>query len=1004
MKSHLSPSPRARDTGVALIITLFFLVLVSVVVVGFLSTVRVDRVAAGSHFERMRAQTLAGEGIERVKSVLQQNICDPPVDPSVSTSIPRNWVSSPGMLVVPTTKLIGATNRTRLTTNIPLSSGAAVDSAGNPLYSTNDLVFRAPDLNTELLVDQSPPTHLLNDQIDPKTNAAVKMQVAWIYVRKDGTYDTDTGSLNTTNTTNPIVGRFAYWADDESSKVNYNLAWMRDPAVNANPPGDPTKIDLPALPQFTPAIANAVHGFITTNNYTTINRFFNSPFDARLQADPTTRQVLDLNKFTLTHYNSDPDTTYYGQPRMMLTTQLSNAVVRDAAGSVIMVGGKPLTRPFLDILKNPSNSMAYIDPGITGVVSASAPGGSNGNVDATKLNTVVNTLITNYLERTDWPMVDGAHSIQEKYYALYPTAQRNQRLAQLALNIIDYVRSAESKLMVAQPIRAKWIGNVFTPDFVNQSIQGTDDTFKGLTRQLHITEMSMWVSPTPETSGSNVGRYRSVALVEVYLPPNYGLNSLDLSNTDGSNVGWRLYFDEMNKKDPTDPAGKAPLYYRADGKTAALNEAKIVIPKNPASSQAFLWEAQTTATKNNGVMGPGQYRIFAMEVWRTQPRDKYPNVTLRAAITVDRADGPRIDVAPLATPLNFTLDPGAGAEMDVTSFETVDPRVNGVTKDWIKDTKNSFEAPDQAMLSSLGASPLTAINGKAITVSQDVDTNGKVTSASMRMPPPYSTSNPATGRVRSAGELGLIHAGIEGSNSAPTPGIPFRSLHLQPSKQNTSTVPDWAFMDLFTVPAPVPILASGIFTPHSNSAGGRVNVNAKPDPFDIQRTDPLTAVISGALSTTTATTPISLATAQQIAKNIYNHNLAGPQAAPPESSSLPPGKLYPLPPPLVPPSTTPLNVYESPGEICEIAGVADGGEESEELIREIGNLITARGNVFSIYTVGQALKQTPAGKLVVTAEQRQQAMIERYQINKGTATLSDDSIGLRTLYFRDLTP
>jgi len=54
--------------------------------------------------------------------------------------------------------------------------------------------------------------------------------------------------------------------------------------------------------------------------------------------------------------------------------------------------------------------------------------------------------------------------------------------------------------------------------------------------------------------------------------------------------------------------------------------------------------------------------------------------------------------------------------------------------------------------------------------------------------------------------------------------------------------------------------------------------------------------------------------------------------------------------------------------------------------------------------VGQALKQTPNGKLVITGEQRQEAMIERYQINKGTSLLDDDSIGLRTVYFRNLTP
>src|SRR6185436_1972232 len=112
----------------------------------------------------------------------------------------------------------------------------------------------------------------------------------------------------------------------------------------------------------------------------------------------------------------------------------------------------------------------------------------------------------------------------------------------------------------------------------------------------------------------------------------------------------------------------------------------------------------------------------------------------------------------------------------------------------------------------------------------------------------------------------------------------------------------------------------------------------------------------------------------------------------------PKGKAYPASQANLP------DVYDCPGEVVEIKGVADQGEESEELLREIANLITARGNVFSIYTVGQALKQTPTGKLIVTGEQRQQAMVERFLRDKGTATTTDDEIGLRTVYFRNLTP
>ncbi|MEI9898088.1 MAG: hypothetical protein WDN28_30580 [Chthoniobacter sp.] len=972
----------------ALIITLFFLVLVSIVVVGFIDTARVDRIAAGSHFERMRAQTFAAEGIETVMATLQRETCDPPYTSGLSTYIPRNWLSAPGLLV---TTDPNASSATRLAKQVPLSSGAP--SAAYLADSGIDLVMRPPDLNAELLVEQATPTHLLTEQEDATTHAAMKMKVRWVYVRKDGSYDLGSDGLPTeaptlTNTANPIVGRFAYWTDDESTKINYNLAWTRDPTLNKNPPGHPTKVDLRALPLFTDSIANSLHGFITPDNYATVKRFFNSPFDARLQADTDMRTALDQNKFALTHYNSDPDTTYYGLPRMILTTQLSNAVVRDAAGNPVMDGGKPVTRPFLDILKNPSNSLSYIDPGVTTGASVDPPG-NTGNVDATKLNTVVHNLIDNYLQRADWPMVDGAHSIQEKYYNRYSAAQQPERLAQLALNIIDYVRSAESRLNVVQPIRAKWIGGtypnaVFTPDFIDSSIQGTEDTFKGLTRAPHITELGMWVSDTPETSGVNAGRYRSVVLTEVYLPPNYGLDTLDLAGTDGR--AWSLYIGEVSATYTDNSTGVAvqkALYYGADGK-AAVNENTVKVPKNPTSSPAFVWEAQTDA--NQAKMTPDSYRTLALEVYRAKSKKDMPTVTLRSAITL--AGGPRIDVAPLAAPLSYTLA-GTGAELSVNSYENADPRVNGLTKDWTLDSQSTFGQVNAARVKSLAA-PMT--NGdKPVLPPQDVDSTGKISTASMRMPyPAVKGDTTKSGRVFSSGELGLIHTGIEGSNSAPQPGVPWRSLHLQPTSQATTTVPDWAFMDLFTVPMDIPVAASGIFSPHSNSAGGRVNVNAKPAPFDLERTDPLAAVFNGALKSTLNSTTLTATEAKTIAQNIYNHTLAS-------AGTLPAGKLYPA-------NSSNLNYYESPGEIVEIAGVADKGEESEQLVREVANLITARGNVFAVYTVGQALKQTPNGKLVVTGEQRQEAMIERYMINKGTANLTDDSVGLRTVYFRNLLP
>ena len=104
------------------------------------------------------------------------------------------------------------------------------------------------------------------------------------------------------------------------------------------------------------------------------------------------------------------------------------------------------------------------------------------------------------------------------------------------------------------------------------------------------------------------------------------------------------------------------------------------------------------------------------------------------------------------------------------------------------------------------------------------------------------------------------------------------------------------------------------------------------------------------------------------------------------------------------PAATDPNAFDTPGEICEIKGVADAGEKSEALVRDIASLVTSRGNVFSIYTVGQALRQAPDGRLIVTAEQRQHAVVERYHDNRGTPVSTDDEVRFRPIYFRNLTP
>jgi uncharacterized protein (TIGR02600 family) len=61
------------------------------------------------------------------------------------------------------------------------------------------------------------------------TTRRLPMPVRWLYVTQNGSIVAASGTGNTTtiseaSATNPIVGRIAFWTDDESSKININTA------------------------------------------------------------------------------------------------------------------------------------------------------------------------------------------------------------------------------------------------------------------------------------------------------------------------------------------------------------------------------------------------------------------------------------------------------------------------------------------------------------------------------------------------------------------------------------------------------------------------------------------------------------------------------------------------------------------------------------------------------------------------------------------------------------
>ncbi len=818
-----------RSCGSALVISLASIVLVTIIVLAINASVQVERMSSSSSLQKTRAEFFAQMGMDEAVARLR----------AATGNTNVVWVSQPGRLLVSD----GTTNR-RLTNEILLHSGTNTTNAPSlniPAFDGSGFLIANP------------------------TNS-MPMRVDWIPV-------TDTnGSTN---------GRYAFWADDESTKINCNLAWTRR-AANTNGTGSPTRINLEALEGFDASAADALHFAVAGNNYDNV-RFFNSPYDARRVTNNSLPALLATNKFHLTHYNHSPDTTYFNEPRIVLTTQENRA------------NGLP----FLDILKTPN-----ADPG----------GSLASTLDAVKLAATV-ALLQSYLERTDWPMISAPRSLQDKYYGGVST-----RLSQMALNIIDYVRSKESTNAVVPPLR----GNYVSGSFNYPALSADADSFFGVSRVPMINELGVWLSPD---------RTQLKLKVELYLPPSYGIASFSIP-----------------------------------GNWMAISVYGYVINGAGNGGKGLLWTPIAAAECSSTTLTPSNPYATITKTLQCSPLPRPLQIGIRVNFLNNKGDD--LEIVPLvhygldidkAKRLPCPVDAETVLEADITSIEVSDPRVNKHPGDWKKRANgNSLGAKNSIW--SVGTPPGN------LKPQQDTDANGKVSAASLFMPPPKGKTGNLSGAVLSTGELGYVHTGVEGSVKA---GVPWRSFRLQPnSYPNTSEVPDWALLDIFTVPTEVPPAGIGLFRPHADAVSGRININAGIFPFSINRELPIAALLQGARNNSTDTnsivTPVK---AIEIAHSVATRTLAAS------------GKVYGHP-----------DVFDSPGEIVEIAGIAGGGEESEELVRSLGNLMTARSNVFGVYVIGQSLNPK-SGK--VTGEQRMHFMVERF--------VENGAVRFRTIFASPLT-
>ncbi len=307
----MKATPLRLRQGSALLIILAFVTLITVLVMSLLLTARFERTASSLALGRGQAEVLADLTADVAMGRISEAIAE-------GTKANRSWASEPGRIhvfsIAPGTGEIFRT---------PYDLFSALPGADNT---------QTPDLNNVDLNKASlSGTH-------PVTGGRPgTMKVGWLNM----TADPDAPA----SATNQIIGRMAYWVDDESCKVNINTA---DGSQRNSTPaqmaasqnysygfGTPSEISLAVLPGLDLTKAGAIAASAWLREFNSLEELTRATDLSGAQvASPS---VVEDLRFDVTHYNSSPDVNFMGEPRIDLLFR-PNAAAGAVPRQNIMLG------------------------------------------------------------------------------------------------------------------------------------------------------------------------------------------------------------------------------------------------------------------------------------------------------------------------------------------------------------------------------------------------------------------------------------------------------------------------------------------------------------------------------------------------------------------------------------------------------------------------------------------------------------------------------------------
>ncbi len=216
----------------ALIVVLGSLIFLSALLLAFLSSVKTELVTSKAYADNNSVNSLVNTSVNIVMSQIRQ---------ATTVTATDCWTSQPGLIRTFTNTGVADQSYKLYSSDTMQISGAldATTLAATTLANWSQKTALFTDLNQPVsgiypILDPSALNTVQGYSVTGAPTTATQsapMPVQWIYVLRDGTLlapsaaSTNTvAAITGATTSNPIVGRIAFWTDDESCKVNINTA------------------------------------------------------------------------------------------------------------------------------------------------------------------------------------------------------------------------------------------------------------------------------------------------------------------------------------------------------------------------------------------------------------------------------------------------------------------------------------------------------------------------------------------------------------------------------------------------------------------------------------------------------------------------------------------------------------------------------------------------------------------------------------------------------------